>query len=674
MTKADIAKKYASLGWPVFPLHSITDSGRCSCRENCPSPGKHPRTVHGVKQATTDPLVINNWFQSWPDANIGIATGKASGLVVFDFDFKDDGMSFLQTLERPDTLEQQTGSGATQYFFKYPSEGSIRNRTKVNGIGMDIRGDGGYIVAPPSNHKSGQLYEWIDCELPDLEDLADIPEDWLEFAKPRDELPEGVGQRLGVSTLNQDEIEKVRSALQYIKPTGDDWLHIGFALHEATDGALWAFELWDAWAQTSPAHYLDDAQAHYKRWISFKDQRADNITLSTVYHKAQRNGWKWVPPVADLDHFPDLRGEVAKVAEQFPNQFARPVLEYLEISDETRKAGEIWGGHLLFSGGLLLIAGEPKIGKSLVFQEFAIQAALGGEFLGQKFTRSIKVLWFQAEIHENYLSKRLHPILSRYDIPSQKIISANFFATGKHSLDVQNDSDYRFMQKQIIEIAPDLVCFDPMINYTTANEIDNTAMSASLDRFVKLAEVGNCSLVLIHHVGKGAKRQLANGGDPFDLIRGASAIRGRYDTGIMMFKNKHKEIECQYDTRNGKPPLAHALELKHDTGEVIKTALTVQPKEDGTYSALAKTVTTLTPEKKVAMCSLIDEINKAPGGELLAKYCNDHIQKHLDIGDRAARQFLSELTHEGVIRKIGTSGPSVRYKVNDAELAQEKAL
>lgn len=94
MNKADIAKKYASLGWPVFPLHSITESGRCSCRENCASPGKHPRTITGVKEATTDPLKINAWFQKWPDANIGIATGKASGLVVFDFDFKDGGMSF----------------------------------------------------------------------------------------------------------------------------------------------------------------------------------------------------------------------------------------------------------------------------------------------------------------------------------------------------------------------------------------------------------------------------------------------------------------------------------------------------------------------------------------------------------------------------------------------------
>ena len=79
----DEALQYAARGWRVFPLHD-TSSGKCSCGKACASPGKHPRTRHGVKDATTDAKQILAWWKRWPRANIGLATG--SGLVVIDID------------------------------------------------------------------------------------------------------------------------------------------------------------------------------------------------------------------------------------------------------------------------------------------------------------------------------------------------------------------------------------------------------------------------------------------------------------------------------------------------------------------------------------------------------------------------------------------------------------
>ena len=75
------ALRYARRGWYVLPVHSVRE-GRCTCGDpNCSRPGKHPRTLHGVKDATTDPEVIRGWFKQWPGANIGVAGAVALNFV-----------------------------------------------------------------------------------------------------------------------------------------------------------------------------------------------------------------------------------------------------------------------------------------------------------------------------------------------------------------------------------------------------------------------------------------------------------------------------------------------------------------------------------------------------------------------------------------------------------------
>ncbi|GGM39465.1 hypothetical protein GCM10011351_27050 [Paraliobacillus quinghaiensis] len=150
------------LQWPVFPLYSIID-GKCACDKiDCASPGKHPKIHNGFKSATTDIKTIVKWWELWPDANIGIPTGKISGFFVLDVDPKHNGHESLEQLtdyfgNLPDTVESITGSKGNHYLFKYNL--GIRNKTEFL-PGLDIRGDGGYIVAPPSNHLSGRQYEW----------------------------------------------------------------------------------------------------------------------------------------------------------------------------------------------------------------------------------------------------------------------------------------------------------------------------------------------------------------------------------------------------------------------------------------------------------------------------------------------------------------------------------
>jgi putative DNA primase/helicase len=176
------ALDYAARGWPVLPLHSAKD-GRCTCgKVDCDSPAKHPRTLHGLKDATTDPKTIEAWWRTWPDANVGIVTGAPSGLIVVDVDPRHGGDATLDDLlaaheQLPETPESLTGGGGRHIFFRYPG-GTVRSGNGKLGPGLDLKGDSGYIVAPPSVHVSGKRYQWeLSSEVGEVP-LADAPA-WL---------------------------------------------------------------------------------------------------------------------------------------------------------------------------------------------------------------------------------------------------------------------------------------------------------------------------------------------------------------------------------------------------------------------------------------------------------------------------------------------------------------
>jgi hypothetical protein len=178
------ALQYAGRGWRVIPLHSPTSQG-CSCgKHGCKCVGKHPRTPHGSKDASTEAVKIRTWWQRWPEANIAIATGPESGLWVLDVD-GEEGKSSLKLLEAqerlPRTFRAFTGRrgldgdrAGFHLYFTWPSGASLRNSAGLLGKGLDIRGNGGYVVAPPSLHASGLRYEWEGDE-----SAVAVPPTWL---------------------------------------------------------------------------------------------------------------------------------------------------------------------------------------------------------------------------------------------------------------------------------------------------------------------------------------------------------------------------------------------------------------------------------------------------------------------------------------------------------------
>ena len=161
---AKAAEWYGQEGYPVFPLHSA-ERGRCSCASaTCEAPGKHPRICRWPESATTAPALIRAWWRRWPEANIGLVTGAPSGLIVLDIDPRHGGQVSLEELESmlgplPVTPEVETGGGGRHLYFRHPGS-HVPNSAGILGPGLDVRGDGGYIVAPPSLHASGRTYAW----------------------------------------------------------------------------------------------------------------------------------------------------------------------------------------------------------------------------------------------------------------------------------------------------------------------------------------------------------------------------------------------------------------------------------------------------------------------------------------------------------------------------------
>lgn len=206
------AQTYAAkFGWRVFPVYEMRADGVCACKNiEEHSTGKHPRINEWQKTATINDEAIASWWGRWPDANVGVACGAESGIVVLDVDSRHGGDDSLAELETkhgklPDTPMTITGGGGYHYFFKHPGV-RVPNSAGRVGPGIDIRGDGGYVLVPRSNHVSGREYEWeVTAKIGTLP-LAELPA-WLRAAivdvargieiDPDDDKPVEHGERHG---------------------------------------------------------------------------------------------------------------------------------------------------------------------------------------------------------------------------------------------------------------------------------------------------------------------------------------------------------------------------------------------------------------------------------------------------------------------------------------------
>jgi hypothetical protein len=310
----DAALDLARSGFKVFP-----------CRPG----GKEPLTKHGFKEATDREVQIRELWTRRPDANIGIATGREHGIAVLDVD-GSEGERLLAKLEArygklPPTSRGKTGNGR-HYFFALPDGcGPIPSSA---GDGLDIRGDGGYVIAAPSVHPSGARYEWDETS---EQQFAEVPQ-WLrDFARDRraflyavDGTTAGHGASGGKGNgpdreghpaprqrkANGDRAafpntrllapepwseigeRRLRSALELV-PAHDRtvWRNVGFALHDLTaaDPRWSGRQMWDEWSRTCLEQF--DPADQDKTWASFnRGYEGPRVTVATIFRMAKEAG------------------------------------------------------------------------------------------------------------------------------------------------------------------------------------------------------------------------------------------------------------------------------------------------------------------------------------------------------------------------------------------------
>jgi putative DNA primase/helicase len=285
------AKKYASLGFPIVPLHHRNPDGSCSCGDpDCPprSRAKHPRIKNWQNEATTDPAKIDRWRHKWPQANIGVRLGK--DIIDVEYDTDEGRATAERLLNGIQTPTYTSGSRSVHRLLRW-REG-LPGKAVFHVAGLEIRtgndGKGAQSVLPPSIHPTGAQYKWIIR--PDQAKPAEIPPALLAL------IVSAAGEEeMKTRPTASPQIEDRALALDALAGLSKDrannytdWLAVGMALHSVDSLASMLTE-WDTWSQCSDKYGSGVCAKH---WQSFT--AGAGVSIGSLIYWAKQNGWQ--PP------------------------------------------------------------------------------------------------------------------------------------------------------------------------------------------------------------------------------------------------------------------------------------------------------------------------------------------------------------------------------------------
>jgi Bifunctional DNA primase/polymerase, N-terminal/Primase C terminal 2 (PriCT-2) len=258
------------------------------------SPTNPPNTVLGRPWGKTkDPQEIQRDWVRWPDANVGVATGLKSGFWVVEADTLKghgvDGIASLKQLEAkygtlPETLMAESPSGSQHRYFKWPANVIIRNSASKIAPGVDVRGDGGMVIAPPSVKPGKGTYRWLN-----VHDLADAPKWLVELASEPGDVKQAPNKK-----LEADDIAALAAAVDVIPNEingWEDWNTALMAIWAATGGSEEGFEIADRWCAKWKGY---DAKNTRQRWEAISKSPPNRIGAGTIFYLAEKAspGWR----------------------------------------------------------------------------------------------------------------------------------------------------------------------------------------------------------------------------------------------------------------------------------------------------------------------------------------------------------------------------------------------
>jgi AAA domain/Bifunctional DNA primase/polymerase, N-terminal len=526
-------------GWSVFPLRL---GEKISHKSAAHSDGRK-------WGQTTDANEIRRDFKQWPNANVGIVTGAVSGIFVVETDTADghaegtDGAAELTKLEAehgplPATREAESPSGSIHRYYNHPGF-NIKNSASVIGPGIDVRGDGGMVVAPPSVKPGKGAYKWRN-DLP----IADAPQ-WLldkivaGKEKPEQKISEqaqatvrpptgyvdhyeaygaeshrGNGEGYIEATLNGAHDDVVRAPKGQRNPQLNDssmWLG-----HFVGGGVLDEQKVIDTMLNASAASGLiaDDGKA----------QCLATIRSGLEAGKAQPRGIPQRESAAD-------GGQTTSNVTLMP-QRTTPIhaTSYVWTDPTTIRRRQWLYGNLLLRKFVSATISPGGIGKSSLIAAEALAMVSGKDLLGAEPVAPLRVWLWNLEDPLEETQRKIQAAALHYELEpddigdrlmvdigrEQKLVIA--MATRNGAVIVQPIVDS--LVDEIIKHKIDVLVIDPFVSCHEVAENDNSAMDMVLKEWGKVADLGNCAVHLVHHTRKPLG---AEGETTTDSGRGASS-------------------------------------------------------------------------------------------------------------------------------------------------------
>lgn len=484
--------------WAIFPCHSIND-GKCTClRADCHSPGKHPRTANGLLDASNDPVVMEKWWRRWPQANLAVATGKVNGIVVVDIDPAKGGSESLSSVEEehgplPETIEVETGGGGLHLYFRYPVNKKIGSR---NGWrpGVDIKADGGYVIAPPSNHISGRKYQWADGRKPGEIEIAEIPP-WLLALLPRsDKQPQELDH---VAAPPNGHATLLQRAQSYVAKAGaasegqrnDTAFRLAGHVAALSDGGGRLCEgeilsLLGPWnLRCNPPLSEPELRRCVESALRNGQARPAKETTNHVAQPRERNA---EPPAPSQ---PIERFTFAELRAAYP-RLNPPIIEGLIREGETCN-----------------VIANSKAGKSWLGYGMALSVIMGQPWLGRFATSAGRVLLVDNELHRCTLANRIPAVADAMGIPAEHYAGELHVWPLRGNLRGLADLEDEIQEIEVANFK--LIMLDAMYRFAIegVSENDNAAMATMYNRLDRIAERTKAAIVLIHHATKGGQSE-----------------------------------------------------------------------------------------------------------------------------------------------------------------------